>query len=243
MWSASRASAAAAPITSSASTGPGTRLLSAESRTVCWSNIVFRVSTYSFGAVAIGAAHGAAGEPPQLPLDRVLGCRGAPHAVAGRDLARDADRLIRVAPQQVERLRADRLVEVLRAEVGGADRVRLGHRRRAPVLVATDRQRQPEREDQADESEQRGLQHAERLPERARVLPQVRPAAKPATVKVAVTAKMRRTSPSSAAGRTPRNHDARGWRGDRAAGPPGCYRKTSTARAITRPIVRRWPAA
>ena len=49
-------SATAAPPTSTANTAPGAQLLSPEMRTVCWSIVVFRLSTYSRGALATGAA-------------------------------------------------------------------------------------------------------------------------------------------------------------------------------------------
>src|SRR5206468_5627031 len=60
----------------------------------------------------------------------------------------------------------------LPAQIGRADRVRLGDERSAPVLVATDRQREPEREDQADEPQQCRLEDADRLLQPVRALPE-----------------------------------------------------------------------
>lgn len=56
MWSARSARAAAAPKTSRASTAPGTRLLRAERRAPWASIVALRLSTYSRGALASGAA-------------------------------------------------------------------------------------------------------------------------------------------------------------------------------------------
>ena len=76
---------------------------------------------------------------------------------------RQHDAVVRVAPQEVERSGAGRLVEGLGAQVRGADRVRLRDDRVTARLVTADRERQAEREQERDEAEQRPLKDADRL--------------------------------------------------------------------------------
>ena len=83
-------------------------------------------------------------------------------ALPGTDLA-EQDALVRVPHQQRQRPAAHRLGQHLRAQVGCANRIRLIDDARAAILVAADGQRQPEGKDQADDAEQRTLQHGERF--------------------------------------------------------------------------------
>lgn len=89
--------------------------------------------------------------------DRVASVR------ATRNRFGQADGRIRVAHEILEGARAHRLPQRLRAQVGGADRVRRLDHRRSPRVVAPDRQRQAEGEDESDETEQRRLEDTERL--------------------------------------------------------------------------------
>ena len=80
---------------------------------------------------------------------------------------RQRDAGVAVSFQQLERLGAYRFGERLGAEVGGADRVRFEHDGVAAGLVAPDGHRQPEREQQGDETDERRLHDPERFLEPA----------------------------------------------------------------------------
>ena len=73
--------------------------------------------------------------------------------------------------EQVERAAADRLRQSLGPQVCRPDRVRLADDVRAAILVAGDRQRQTESEQQPDNAEQRRLQDPEGLFEALRKVP------------------------------------------------------------------------
>jgi hypothetical protein len=88
---------------------------------------------------------------------------------------RDLERLIGVAAQQPERPAPRRLGDELGAEVGRSDGVRLGHGRSAAILVTADCECQAKSEDEADDSEQRALQHAEGLAQLRLVLAEIAP--------------------------------------------------------------------
>src|SRR6476469_4671298 len=92
-------------------------------------------------------------EPPEHLLKPFLFGGGCAKRRFAWDLAGDANREVVVAAQERERATALRLAERLRAEVGGADRVRVAHDVCAAVLVAADREREAEREDKADKPE------------------------------------------------------------------------------------------
>jgi hypothetical protein len=108
-----------------------------------------------------------------MPLEDGLLRRRPPHGGAVRDLVRQPERQIGGAPQEVERLRARGLRDQLRAEIRRADRVRLGDDRGPPRLVPPDGEAEAEGEDRPDQTEERGLEDADRLAQDVGVPPQV----------------------------------------------------------------------
>ena len=78
---------------------------------------------------------------------------------------RQADPRVRVVRQEREGATADGFGQGLRAQIGGADRVRLVDDRRTTSLVASHGQRESEGQDEPDDTEQGGLQDSERLAE------------------------------------------------------------------------------
>jgi hypothetical protein len=100
-----------------------------------------------------------------------FGCASHPRTV--RNLARDVHRESRVAAQELEGPAPRGLCDQLRAEIGRPDGVRLGHGRRATILVPFNGKRETEGEDQPDHPEQRRLKDSERLAERGGVVSQI----------------------------------------------------------------------
>ena len=109
-----------------------------------------------------------AGERPETPLKPFLLLGGGELLGAARHVLGEADRALGVIDQQLERAAAYRLRQRLRPQIGRPDRVRLLDDRRAAILVAREREREAEGEDQANDPEHRRLQHPERLSERLR---------------------------------------------------------------------------
>src|SRR4029078_11075145 len=104
-----------------------------------------------------------AGEAPQAALENALPRRDGANRRAARDLVGDLDREVVVASQEGERATALWLREGLRPQVRGPDRVRVGDDVGTPVLVAADGERQPKRENQTHDPEQRRLEDADRF--------------------------------------------------------------------------------
>ena len=139
-------------------------------------------------AVDRGGVERLSAEPPQLPEEHVAlrddlsGGRAVGHG------ARQRDPRVGVPLQQVEGAAPHGLGERLRAQVGGADRVRLVDDRRTARLVAPHGQRQAEREDEPHDAEQRGLEDAEGLPQILLEVAERRPTATPSAVAPSTTA-------------------------------------------------------
>ena len=120
----------------------------------------------------------------------VPAARCGPQGRAARDLVGDADREIVVAAQECERAAALRLCDRLRPQVRGADRVRVGHDVRTAVLVAADREREAEGEDQPDHAEQGALQGTDRLAIPLRMRAHGRPTSTPRALAPPITRMM-----------------------------------------------------
>ena len=129
-----------------------------ESHSLLVDHRVQAVEVESRRAVAGTAVYYLTREPPELLLKPVLFGSGCAKRRAARFLVGDADRKVVVAAQERERATALGLADRLRAEVGGADRVRVAHDVGAAVLVAANGEREAEGEDEADKPEERSLE-------------------------------------------------------------------------------------
>jgi hypothetical protein len=102
-------------------------------------------------------------ETPQRALNLALRVGRPPHRGAARDVAREAQSQGDVVPKLRERLGSLGLAQRLRPQVRRPDRVGVVDDGVASVLVPFDRERQPERQNQTDDAEDRALDDAERL--------------------------------------------------------------------------------
>ncbi|HZB35504.1 MAG TPA: hypothetical protein VE440_05475 [Gaiellaceae bacterium] len=134
-------------------------------------HLVERLDVEAWSARRRRVVESLAREPPELTLKNLSVRLGAASPVGARYRLREADARVRVAPQQIERRRSDGLSEGLSAQIRRPDPVRVLDDRRPPRLVASDRERKPEGEDQADDAEQRCLEGGERLSQRLRPVP------------------------------------------------------------------------
>ena len=97
--------------------------------------------------------------------DGQAGCR------APGDRVRETDARVGVTHEPLERTGSDGLGQKLGTEVGRTDGIGVLDDRRTARLVATDRQREAEGEDETDDAQQRRLQDRERLPQARREVP------------------------------------------------------------------------
>ena len=137
-----------------------------------------RLSTYRRGALERDRVDRTSGKTPEPSLQDPFRDGRSPHPGAPGNLLRDLDREVGVHREQSKRPAAGGLGDQLRAQVARPDRVGLGDCGRATILVTAHGEREAERENQADNAEQRSLQHTERLAQHLLVLAKVPPESK-----------------------------------------------------------------
>ena len=106
------------------------------------------------------------GQRPELALESVFLGDRACEPGGGRDRIRERQAGVRVLPEQLERAASHRLGQGLRAQVRGPDRVGVVDDCGPARVVAPDRKRQAEGEDQPDQREERALHDSDRLAQR-----------------------------------------------------------------------------